>query len=376
MNASVCYSGFWAAPSGMGEAARNIVAGLHAGGAETTTELVPNQDTDRNLGPAYKLCQELNNQPVDYNIKIIHITPDLVTKYMEPLKYHVFHLFWETSHLPDWWVWALNLMDEIWTGSEWNKKVFINSGVKTPIWVCPQPLDTNLPSFKPFTFGQNGAPLEDRFIFYNIFQWIERKDPKRLLQAYWEAFTQDDKVALFLKTYKRNFSSGEQQDILKHMTDVKQDMGLKEAPPVYLFTDLMSRGDIYRIHTTGDCLVSSHRGEGFGIPIGEAMVFGNPVISTNLGGIHEHIPDGHAYLVDYDETNVFNMDWVPWYEEKQSWATAKLDDLKNKMRYVYDNREEAGKVGKLGQQFAKKQLSYKAVGERMVRRLKQIEERL
>lgn len=370
---NVCYNGFWGTYSGMGEAARNIIVALHEAGVEVSTELVPNIVSEQNLGPAYKLCQKLQNRTLDYNVKIIHTTPDLVTKYMEPLKYHVFHLFWETDKLPKWWVWALNLVDEIWTGSEWSKKVFQESGVKKPIWVCPQPVDTDLPQFEPFRLP---GVTDDLYIFYSIFQWIERKDPRSLLKTYWNTFKPDDQVLLLLKTYREKFTTEERNAIIKEIKSLKEELGMKAVAPVQIYTELMSRGDIYRLHQTGDCFVSAHRGEGWGIPIAEAMAFGKPVISTNLGGIHEHVPPHAALFTKYNKKPVFNMDFVPWYDKDQLWAEVDSEDLKEKMRFVFDNREEAKKIGALGKDVVTRSLSYKTVGEQMLARLQQIEERL
>ena len=105
----VCYSGFLDASSGMGEAARNIVAALYTSGVEITTEVIPNIHARIDLGNSYNITKSLQGRPIDYDFKIIHITPDLVTNYFKPNKYHIFHLFWETDRLPKWWVLSLNL---------------------------------------------------------------------------------------------------------------------------------------------------------------------------------------------------------------------------------------------------------------------------
>lgn len=372
---NVSYTGFWQSYSGMGEACRNILLALNEAGVEITTEKVPNYESDKNLGPGFTLAEDKHGNPIDYDIKILHVTPDLITKYLEPTKYHIFHLFWETDKLPDWWVWALNLCDEIWTGCEWNKETFIRSGVKKPIWVCPQPINTNLPSFDAFPLVNNGSTIGSRFTFYSIFQWIERKNYDGLIAAYYSAFEDTDPVALLLKTYIDKFTGEERDTIIEHIQEIKARMGLEKTPPIYLTTELMSRGDVYRLHQTGSCFVLPHRGEGFGIPIAEAMQMGKPVITTQLGGVTEMLPKNVFYPIPHDMKGVFNMDFVPWYGKDQNWAHPSIEVTATHMRYVYENQLKASTVARAGQKLINQKLSYGRIGQLMKQRLKQIEEK-
>ena len=371
----VSYAGYWDAYSGMGEACRNFVVALDQAGVDVTTELVPNMRSKMHLGFSYDTCERLHGVDVDYKVKIIHTTPDCVTKSLEPLKYHIFHLFWETSELPEWWVWALNLVDEVWTGSEWNKKIFIDSGVKKPIYVFPQPIDTGetIPSQKLRIYGEEKEQIKDFYWFYSIFQWIERKDPKTLLKAFWKEFEGVEDVGLVMKTYKEKFSNEELQDILKDVVSWKKELNLTHFPKVGISHELMSRDKINKLHHTGDCFVSAHRGEGWGIPIVESMLMNNPVISTNLGGVHEYIPRNAAKLISYKTEKVHNMDFVPWYEQRQEWGAIDENELRKAMRWVYENKEEAREMGDSARRFVKTKFSYQAVGKLMAKRLDEIE---
>ena len=141
----VLYSAYFSSASGMSEAARNIVTALYLAGKDKlkiATHDVPNIQAKVDLGSSWQIAKSLNEKSNDHDIKIIHLTPDIVTTHLDPTKYHIFHLFWETDSLPKWWAWALNLVDEVWTGEEYHAEVFRKSGVKSHIWVCPQPIDT------------------------------------------------------------------------------------------------------------------------------------------------------------------------------------------------------------------------------------------
>lgn len=367
-NIGVKYTGFLSAESGMGEAARSFVAALHKSGVNVTAEDVPNLRAEKNLGEDHELSRSLNRKDIDYKFKIIHTTPDLVTKYLEPTKYHIFHLFWETTRLPEWWVWALNLMDEVWTGSEWNKKVFIDSGVTKPITIFPQPVRSA--SSTPLTIKGHGAEYQ-QFKFYSVFQWIERKNPRALLEAYWEEF-QDEDVVLILKTYKEKHSTEETTQIIRDIVTWRQELGQAKYPQVLLYPYELSRKTLDRLHESGDCFVSAHRGEGWGRPIAEAMLHSKPVISTNLGGVHEFIPPDCAKLIEYKMVPVFNMDFVPWYEKDQEWAEIDKGQLRLAMRSVFNNQQIAKKMGERGKELVESILSYRAVGDLMKKRLEEI----
>lgn len=363
----VCYSGFLSASSGMGEAARNIVAALYTSGVELTTEDIPNIAARIDLGNSYSITKSLIGRPIEYDFKIIHITPDLVTNYFTPQKYHIFHLFWETDSLPTWWVWALNLCDEIWTGDQRQADNFKKSGVWRNIWVCPQPIDTSITSANKFTIKDH-----EGFTFYSIFQWIERKNPKGLIEAYWREFEGDKNVALLIKTFKDKFTTEEIIKIRQDIENWRKEVKLKHYPKIGLLVEAWDKKDMFRLHATGDCFVSAHRGEGFCIPAVEAMMMGKPVISTGLGGIHEHAPDDTMHKVKYEWKNVHDMNWVPWYDETQKWGEPDSADLRTKMRYIYEHQDEAKQMGERAKKYVVENLNFLRVGNMMLDRLKNI----
>lgn len=369
---SVKYAGPFADYTGYGEANRNAISALHEAGVDVTTEKISYTTDQFAEGQGFELAHSLEGNPVEYDIKIIHVPSDGYLKYLEPNKYHIGHLFWETDGLSKTWVWNCNLMDEIWTGGEWHKENFKKAGVKTPIYVFPQAIDTTPLLREPFRIiGQQG------YLFYSIFQWIERKNPRALLEAYWREFEEEENVTLLIKTYGMDMSGESFESIKREIVAFKKELGLKKYPKTLLLTRMLAREDIMRLHLSGDCFVSAHRGEGWGIPQVEAMSLGNPIISTNLGGVHEWLTDKKdAFLVPFSMSNVKNMDFAPWYSTDQQWADIKISDLRDKMRYVFEHQAKAKEVGIQSRNFVHKNFSYKAVGGLMKKRLKDIQSRL
>jgi hypothetical protein len=354
--------------SGYGEAGRNAIRAFVKAGVEVTVQKTINVREKTDFGNAFKEITELEGRNIDYKIKVIHITPDGFLKHLEPMKYHVAHFFWETSRLPRSWVWNLNLMDEVWTGDKYHAEVFQSSGVKVPIFIYPQAMDVSLGTPKPFVIEN-----KPRFLFYSIFQWIERKNPELLIRAFYEEFDGHKDVGLLLKTYGLDFSPNEMDKVVKNIKRLKLQYARKNPPPILLYDRLMTRDDIYRLHATGDCFVLPHRGEGWGITQAEAALMNKPVISTTLGGVHDWISRKNYQQLDrYKYTPVTGMDFVPWYTSDQQWADPDLDQLKEKMRWVYENYGKAVKQADKLKQEAKEQFSYERVGKMMRERVEQI----
>ena len=363
------YSGPFGDYTGYGEANRNAIMALDKAGVQVTTNKISYTSTEAEYGQSYRLAEKLEGKPMKYDIKILHVPSDGYLKFLEPTKYHIGHLFWETDGMSKTWVWNCNLMDEIWTGGHVHKDNFQKAGVKVPIFVYPQSNQTDLKVQRPFNI-----PGHKGYLFYSIFQWIERKNPKALLNAYWKEFQGQDDVTLLLKVYRFGFDENEHQQIRDDIISWKKELGMDTHPRVLLYFGLMSKSDIMRLHWTGDCFVSAHRGEGWGIPQVEASIVGNPMISTDLGGCHEWYEDGKtAFLTKWKKEKVFNMDFAPWYGNKQSWAKVSEKDLRRKLRFVYENREEAKDVGLAAQRMVKDKFSYVAVGNLMRDRLRDIQ---
>ena len=368
----VKYFGPWADYSGYGEANRNAIRALTSAGVQVTAQRITHTRETADYGRAYQEISLLEGRKLDYNIKVIHITPDGYMKYLEPMKYHIGHLFWETDGLTPSWVWNANLMDEIWTGDEFHVEVFKKSGVRCPVIAIPQAVETDIPIPKPFKIKQR-----PEFLFYSIFQWIERKNPMALLEAFWREFKDYKDVGLLIKTYRMDFSAPEKEQIYRDIKEWKYKYGIGAFPRVLVFDELLSREDMFRFHATGDCFVLPHRGEGWGIPQVEACLMQKPVISTNLGGMHEWMAkDTFIPLNDFKMVNVFNMEYVPWYTTDQKWANPSVHELRQAMREVYENRDKAKKMAVNARKHVLDIFNYKRVGEMMKKRLETIEKEI
>ncbi len=362
----VKYAGTFSDYSGYGSANRAFIAALYVAGVDITTELVVQVPEKSDNGWTEQLAMSLIDRSIPYNIKIIHLTPDMYPRYVEKGKYNIGHLFWETDRLPIEWVKPINSMQEIWTSSEAMADLFRKSGVTTPIYAFPQPVDV---TEADKGYERFDLPEHKGFLFYSIFQWIERKNPKALLQAYWEAFSGRNDVSLLLKTYRVNYSEEEYEKIKTDIERWKRETRLVHFPRILLTTKLLTHQDIMRLHRTGDAYVTADHGEGWCRPLQEALLMGKPAVTTARGGIHEYLHEDFYYPVSSSYVPVVQQPWIPWYTGEQNWAQIDKNELIKQMKFVFLNRDTARIKGATAKDFIKSSFSFQRVGGLMKKRL-------
>lgn len=357
--------------SGYAQASRGNILALHKAGIPLTLDPISFEEARPDLGESGEIIHSLTKKDIDYNIVIMQCTPEFWEKEKEDGKINIGYVFWETTKIhPDWKEFINSTVDKLLVSCEWNRTVFKECGIKIPIGVVPHGLDiNNFSDVEPFSVaGIN----KDTFVFYSIFQWTERKNPIALLRAYWYAFQNNEDVALVLKTYKADYSEIEREAIRTSLKYLKNSIVFDNHAKVYLIPNMLSDEEILGLHVRGDCCVSLDRGEGFGLSPFTAGGFGKPIIVTGFGGVTEYAKPDNSYLVKYQLTPVFGMPWAPWYKGEQLWAEPNVVDGAEKMRYVFNNREEATNRGKLLEKNIRDNFNFEVIGKKLIKELENI----
>lgn len=358
--------------SGYGNAARNNIAALHSVGTDIEVLPISFEADKTDLGKLGKLISSLVVTLPTNDLRILHCTPENYTRVLDKETYNIGYAAWETSKLPSTWPNLFNQLDELWVPSQHNVEVFKSSGVTVPVHCMPHTFDTK--STVKSEVGLIERRNDDEYLFYSIFQWLERKNPNALLKAYLTEFNKDDNVTLVLKTFLFNHvRDDEKTAIRKVIADVKERLFMDNYPRLLLITDLLTSEEIVGIHEYADCFVLPHRCEGFGIPIAEAMLAGNPTISTAYGGPSDFVEHNKTgLLLDYQMTPVYGMPWKI-YTGHMDWAEPDINHLRRCMRWVYENRDDASLLGLQGQEYLRETHSWKSIGKLMNTRLKKIQ---
>jgi GT2 family glycosyltransferase len=233
----------------------------------------------------------------------------------------------EVTGLPQEWVDGCNRMDEVWVPASFNVETFRSSGVTVPIRVMP--LGVDIDYFNP---GITGFRPTSRFTFLSVFEWGERKGADLLLRAFAEEFKESEDVLLLLAVYNRDPGVDVHEEVAK--------LRLPASPPIVVmlnpeFAD-HQMGALYR---SADCFVLPTRGEGWGMPVLEAMACGLPVISTAWSGPADFLHAGVGYPLEV-RSMVKAVAKCPWYEGFE-WADPDADHLRFLMREVVDRPEQA-----------------------------------
>jgi glycosyltransferase involved in cell wall biosynthesis len=337
----------WSGNSGYAEAARGYVLALHKTGIPLTVQPLsfePNPPPLENMELSMTL-QRLCANPIEYDTVIAHVTPDLFPRLRAeyPNKFFIGMTVWETSMIHPKWVQACNMTDAVMVPCQWNVEAFKASGVGKPVVKVVHGLDPN--TFDGINGDLNVPGLEpDRYKFFSILQWHYRKNPHGMLRAYYRAFNSGEKVALIIKTYRGgNHTIDEDKAFFREEIDkIAAHIPVERRPPVIIIPESMSGRDMLRLYKTGDCLVSLHRGEGFGLVPAMAGLAGKPVIATGATGNMEYMDAANSFPIKYQWAQVSGMDtFNSWYLGDQAWTEPNVIDAAEKMKYVFNNREEA-----------------------------------
>jgi len=363
----------WCGNSGYAQAARGNILALNSLGVPLTLNPISFEQARPDLGQDGNVLANLIGNEIDYNINIIHTTPEFWARHKEVDKVNVGYTIWETDRLhSSWQTYINNNVQKVLVGSEWNVGVFKNSGVEVPIGVVPHGIEVgDFDDIEPYKVS---GIADDAFVFYSIFQWTERKHPVALIKSYWYAFQNDENVALVLKVYRGNYEDQEKDAIRSTVKRLKEVTPMDKYPKIYLILDMLSQDEMLGLHARGDCYTSLDRGEGFGLSPFAAGAAGNPIIITGFGGATEYAKDHNSYLVDYVLTPVSGMPWSPWYRGDQLWAEPNVLHGANLMREVYNNKEGAKKKGLLLQQEIKENFSWEVIGKKIIAELEKINE--
>lgn len=324
-------------------------------------------DIPLNLIDYKKIKQSVNYQySFNYDVNLIQLSLKDLESFITIInpnifknKYSILFLVWESEYIAPELAQNLDLFNEIWTPSEYCKKIFQKT-YKNPIKIVPHPVEVHLNPLQ----NNNAINFFDdqKFSFLFVFSYhssIERKNPFFLIEAFKTAFADNDNVELVIKTV-----GGKQHKKQKQRLEQCRSKSIK------IYDLELDKNSVGHLINTCNAYVSMHHSEGFGLTLAEAMHLGKPTIATNYSGNTEFMRHNNSFLINSKSSYIENPDNN--FCSKTLWANPLFSDAVEKLKTVYETPDLRTTKASNAKLFIKEKLSFHAIGTIIKNRLNYI----
>lgn len=266
--------------------------------------------------PHAKALWEKSKNIIYPDVTIRNMFPPRVRDVKGGLNFQAFG--WEETSIPKEYIRDFNkYLDGIGTMSDFVTETLKENGCTVPIKTMGIGV-TLSPDFDDLT--PYSLKTKKHIKFLHISSAFPRKGVDILLDTYFKTFNKDDDVCLVLKTFPNPHNKvGEMLERLRKQYE--------NGPEVEWIDKDLSQNDINSLYKAASCYVQVARGEGFGLPVAEAMLAHLPVIVSPNTGLADFCREETAFLVDY--TMVPALTHVT--EGDSYWAEPSSEDLKKRL---------------------------------------------
>lgn len=189
----------------------------------------------------------------------------------------------ELDHLPGAkrdWAEILNRLDLLITPTNWNRDVWLRSGVTTPIEIVPLGVDPAL------YFPATGLRCTFLCVHENLGGETSRENWRETLRAYLATFTREDDVCLQIKTWK-----WKPQEFRAAREAVLEELGLEDADAaeVEVLEEVLSAAQMRELYQRAWLFIKNANREGWSMPCTEAIACGTPVAAAAIEPLLSHL---------------------------------------------------------------------------------------
>lgn len=273
---------------------------------------------------------------------------------------------WEESVLPEEYVTNFNQhLQFSTTMSDYVTRTMVDNGVTIPLYTSGIGVDHILEA-EP---DSSALPsITQSFKLLHISSCFPRKGVDCLLAAYGQAFDGNDDVSLILKTFPNPHHDIEQQ-----LAEWRA--ALDNPPHITLINADLTDNAIRALYQQADVLVAPSRGEGFGLPMAEAMLHQLPVITTGFGGQTDFCTTDTSWLIDYQ----FDRAQSHMGQAASVWVEPSVEHLTELLSTFWQQYQQnnlgtfcAEKLAK-AEQLIRSDFSWQAVAKRTEQAIKDLE---
>lgn len=259
-------------------------------------------------------------------------------------RYRIGYWAWETTEAPPDWSRTAPWLHEIWVpstfvaegiGSALDKAGL--SGERAKLRVMPHPVRApEGVSPRPARFGLETG-VRHALAMFDGRSAFERKNPWGAIEAWTRAFPEPRADArLIIKGVELSTDprSGRR---LRALAD--------QRPDVRLYEERLDDKDLWDLLASIDILISTHRAEGFGLVVAEAMALGKPVIATGWSGVRDFMDETSAVLLP--SRLIPARDGTGAYRTGQ-WAEPDIEAAARAIRDLFDHPDRGQALGAAG----------------------------
>jgi len=265
--------------------------------------------------------------------------------------------------------------DEIWVPCEWNRRVFVDSGLNRDVRIMPLGVDEE--EYRPAEQTVYFDCGTKEFTFLSVFNWNWRKAFDVLLKAYVRAFTSADDVSLVMVSRYVGQTSMSKQiyDDIRRVTAGERQ---SDRPHLVLVDEVIPTFLMPRLYNSADAFALFSRGEGWGLPACEAAASGTPLLTSYHGGHEMFLDDTVAMLLEPDQVISVDksIEWIsPFYHgmEFADYSDKAVNRAAEMMKAMYENRENLAERADRCRERIVNGFTWRHAAERVAARLAEIQ---
>jgi glycosyltransferase involved in cell wall biosynthesis len=255
---------------------------------------------------------------------------------------------WEPDRFPSYW---RDFFDKYFNGvivpSKWQQENF-QKQMNLPVFLVPYPINVS-----PLTRRQPHNSHEFRILA--ISQWSYRKGFDILIQAFNSEFFDDPNVSLTIKTFGKNGTESEENEIMTEIKNYKSNSARYGNFPkcqIKLWCTQLQHDAMKSVYENCDLFALTTRGEGFGLAIAEALMMGKRVLVPDKGGHLDYVHDSNYFVESRMETLRCGS-WSPNFSSEFKLVEPDFEDTRRKLRQAYENFSQNPREWKEKQQTSK-----------------------